>query len=152
MHLSNSSSDVQSCIDELCWIISPGRVHVGAVGGTMNKDGYQCFRQAGCDSKSVPRVNGSIREDNVSDRCAYIPPSIIRICPLHSSCDSGGVELVAKDVHALLHREREREERAKGLGGAVRGLVECKLRAGLEHPLSAWKRKVQRSEGMRSAQ
>lgn len=133
------SSDGQSCINELRWVISCGRVHVGTVGSTMNKDGYQCFRQVTCDPESMPRVNGAIGEDNVGDRRAYVPAPIVRVRPVHGSSDGGSVELVTIYVHALLYGELEWEERAKGLGGAVRGLVEGKLGAGLEHPLPACK-------------
>lgn len=58
----------------------------------------------------MPRINGAIREDNLADGRAYVPPSVIHICPVHSSSDGGGVELRPKDVHALLYREVEWEE------------------------------------------
>lgn len=76
----------------------------------MNKDGYQRFRQASRDSKSMPRINGAIGEDDVGDRRAYVPSSVVHICPVYSSSDGGGVELSTKDVHALLDRELEWEE------------------------------------------
>ena len=76
----------------------------------MDKDGYQRFGQASCDSKSMPRVNRPIGEDNVGDRCAYVPTSIVHVGPVHCSSEEGVVELVSINVHALLNGELEREE------------------------------------------